>query len=63
MKRSVASREMTCLNGAALRVSVESVRNRGWEELLEATLARVLGGGSVCTEFTCNVYAPPPPAG
>ncbi len=61
MKRSSASPEMTRLNGAALRISADMVRNGSLKTLLDETLARVLGGGSTCTEFTCNVYAPPPP--
>ncbi|MFL6260739.1 MAG: hypothetical protein ACJ76Y_13585 [Thermoanaerobaculia bacterium] len=61
MKRFPVSGEMTRLNGAALRISAERLRDGGWEALLEETLARVHGGGPTCTEFNCNVYAPPPP--
>jgi hypothetical protein len=68
MKRSLESREMTPLNGAAFRVGAEALRRGGLALLLEETLAQVFGGlgtgsmeSAVCTEFTCNVYAPPPP--
>ena len=64
MKKSRASDEMTCLNGAAFRIGAEAVRSGGLDFLLEETLAGVFGGDttfSACTEFTCNVYAPPPP--
>lgn len=65
MKKSRAAREMTRLNGAAFRVGAEAVRGGRLELLLEETLAEVFGGDGVdaatCTEFTCNVYAPPPP--
>jgi hypothetical protein len=61
MKRFPVSGEMTCLNGAALRISARRLREGGLEALLDETLARVHGGGSSCTEFTCNLYAPPPP--
>ena len=57
--------EMTCLNGAAFRIGAEALRKGGLELLLEETLSEVFGGlestTSACTEFTCNVYAPPPP--
>ncbi|MBW8874142.1 MAG: hypothetical protein JF614_04200 [Acidobacteria bacterium] len=64
MKKSRTSDEMTCLNGAAFRIGAEAVRRGELEALLEETLAEVFGGdttASACTEFTCNVYAPPPP--
>jgi len=64
MKKNRTSREMTRLNGAALRIGAEAVRSGGLERLLEETLAEVFGGDTIngaCTEFTCNVYAPPPP--
>ncbi|HYO12908.1 MAG TPA: hypothetical protein VE685_06930 [Thermoanaerobaculia bacterium] len=67
MKKSRASHEMTQLNGAAFRIGAEAVRGGRLESLLEETLAQVFGGEGVdsatCTEFTCNVYAPPPPPG
>lgn len=57
--------EMTRLNGAAFRIGAEALREGGLELLLEETLSEVFGGldgmTSACTEFTCNVYAPPPP--
>jgi hypothetical protein len=57
--------EMTCLNGAAFRIGADALRKGGLELLLEETLSEVFGGlegtTSACTEFTCNVYAPPPP--
>lgn len=53
------------LNPAAFRVDSQSCRGRGMETLLDAVLAQVLGGESTestsCTEFTCNMYVPPPP--
>jgi len=58
--------EMICLNGAAFRIAGEAVRGGSLESLLEETLRQVFGGDSInsaCTEFTCNVYAPPPPPG
>lgn len=61
MKKSPISGEMTRLNGAALRVSAARLREGGLEALLEEALARAHGGGSTCTEFNCNIYAPPPP--
>jgi len=61
MKKRTGSREMTRLNGAAFRPSADRLRGSGLEALLDEVLARVAGGGSTCTEFTCNVYAPPPP--
>ncbi|HEX9943021.1 MAG TPA: hypothetical protein VGG03_13465 [Thermoanaerobaculia bacterium] len=64
MKKFHASHEMTKLNGAAFRVGAEAVRGGRLELLLEETLSQVFGGSfdsATCTEFTCNVYAPPPP--
>jgi len=68
MKRSFNSSEITSLNRAGFRVDVEALRNGGIELLLEEALAQVFGGletgtmnSAACTEFTCNVYAPPPP--
>jgi len=67
MKKSQESQEMTPLNGAAFRVGAEAFRRGGLEMLLDETLAQVFGGlvnevmDAACTEFTCNVYAPPPP--
>lgn len=58
--------EMTRLNGAAFRVSAGALRGGGLQLLLDETLSEVLGkvtNGAACTEFTCNVYAPPPPPG
>jgi hypothetical protein len=56
---------MTRLNGAAFRIGADAVRGGRLELLLEETLAQVFGGEAsdamTCTEFTCNVYAPPPP--
>jgi len=66
MKRSVNYPEITSLNRAGFRVDVEALRNGGLELLLEEALSQVFGGletmnSAACTEFTCNVYAPPPP--
>jgi hypothetical protein len=68
MKRSLESREMTPLNGATFHVGADAFRRGRLELLLEETMAQVFGGletgstnSATCTEFTCNVYAPPPP--
>jgi hypothetical protein len=64
MKKTCTSHEMTRLNGAAFRIDAEAVHGGGLDLLLEETLSRVFGGDTIsatCTEFTCNVYAPPPP--
>jgi hypothetical protein len=64
MKKNRTSHEMTRLNGAAFRIGAGAVRNGGLELLLEEMLSDVFGGDTItgtCTEFTCNVYAPPPP--
>jgi hypothetical protein len=68
MKKGLNFPEMTSHNRAAFRVGVEAFQSGGIELLLEETLAQVLGGretgsmnSATCTEFTCNVYAPPPP--
>jgi hypothetical protein len=68
MRKGLIYPEMTPHNRAAFQVSVEGFQSRGIELLLDETLARVLGGletgsmnSATCTEFTCNVYAPPPP--
>jgi hypothetical protein len=69
MKKSRRFQEMTPLNTAAFRVNAETLRQGGLDLLLEETLAQVFGGlvndsvDAACTEFTCNVYAPPPPPG
>ena len=58
--------EMTRLNGAAVRIGAGALRAGGLQLLLDETLSEVLGKvtqGAGCTEFTCNVYAPPPPPG
>lgn len=67
MKKSRVCVEMTPLNAAAFRIGAEALRRGGLELLLEETLAQVFGGlvnesmDAACTEFVCNVYAPPPP--
>jgi hypothetical protein len=67
MKRSANSPEVARLNAAAFHVGAEAFRRERLELLLEETLAQVFGGletgtmDAACTEFTCNVYAPPPP--
>jgi hypothetical protein len=64
-KKSSASHEMIRLNRAAFRIGGEAARSGRLELLLEETLAQVFGGDgfdtTTCTEFNCNVYAPPPP--
>lgn len=58
------SNEMTRLNGAAFRIGREAAQEGNLEQLLDDTLARVFGGLeivislTVCTEFSCNLYAP-----
>lgn len=67
MKKSRRSQELTPLNTAAFRISADALRQGDLELLLEETLAQVFGGlvngstDAACTEFICNVYAPPPP--
>jgi hypothetical protein len=69
MKKAPASVEVTRFNRAAFRVDAGAVSGGRLELLLEETLAQVFGGtdlplgsfDSVCTEFVCNLYAPPPP--
>lgn len=68
MKRNCA--QMTPFNRAAFRIGPEALRGKGLDLLLEETLARVTGGllagptdSATCTEFNCNLYAPPPPHG
>jgi hypothetical protein len=67
MKKSRVCVEMTPLNAAAFRIGADALRQGGLELLLEETLAQVFGGllnesmDAACTEFVCNVYAPPPP--
>ncbi len=70
MKKSANCQEMSPLNGAAFRLVADAFRKGGLDLLLEETLAQVFGGkgtgtmdSATCTEFTCNVYAPPPPPG
>jgi hypothetical protein len=63
MKKRTNPREVAVLNRAAFQVERRDV---GSVELLEELLSQVLGGVTddvvpPCTEFTCNVYAPPPP--
>ena len=68
MKRNGAQQEMTSLNRAAFRIGAGALRGKGLELLLEEALARVTGGlgtgatdSATCTEFSCNLYVPPPP--
>jgi hypothetical protein len=67
MKRSANSPEVAPLNGAAFHIDGEVFRRGKIEVLIEEMLAQVFGGletgtmDAACTEFTCNVYAPPPP--
>jgi hypothetical protein len=63
MKKSQGRREITRLNGSAF--TVRSCGDGGkLEDFVAEALLRVLGNGadiqSSCTEFTCNLYAPPP---
>jgi hypothetical protein len=68
MKKERTPQEMTPFNRAAFRIGAGALRGRGLELLLDEALARVTGGlevgttdSATCTEFNCNVYAPPPP--
>jgi len=63
-----ASQGMARFNRAAFRVGAEILQRGGIELLLEDALTQVFGrletgtmDSTTCTEFTCNVYAPPPP--
>jgi len=63
MKRNRTSKEIASLNRAAFHVGANEINNGFLDELL----ARVVGGQidittSTCTDFTCNLYAPPPPS-
>ena len=64
MKKNRASRELASLNRAAFQVSAQNLRSGA---KLEKFLAEIMGGLDLpmpsCTEFTCNLYAPPPPPG
>jgi hypothetical protein len=57
MKKNQISRDVASFNRAAFRVGPEHLAG----DALEGLLARVLGGSTSCTSFTCNLYAPPPP--
>lgn len=62
MKKTRVS-EVTALNRAAFQVVR---RDLGSEELMDELLSQVVGGllgasEPSCTEFTCNIYQPPPP--
>lgn len=62
MKKNRAVGEVASLNRAAFQVRAQDLRGG----LLEELLAKVVGGqlsqpSAPCTEFTCNLYAPPPP--
>jgi hypothetical protein len=62
MKKNRASREVASLNRAAFQVGLRDLASG---PLLEQFLSQAVGGidpaTASCTEFTCNVYAPPPP--
>ena len=65
MKKTMNSREVTSLNRAVFRLSPGDLAGG---ELLDELLSQVLGGFSepsinaACTEFSCTLYAPPPPS-
>jgi len=68
MKKSRKTQQIALFRRAAFQIDVESLRGRRLDLLLDETLARVFGGAdtgtnspATCTEFTCNLYAPPPP--
>lgn len=62
MKKNRVSREVASLRRAAFRVGPGDL---GSDVLLKEFLSAIVGGidpiASTCTEFTCNLYAPPPP--
>jgi hypothetical protein len=54
--------EVMHLNHAAFRVRVQDLESGSLEDLLEKVVGGQLNQFSAsCTEFTCNLYAPPPP--
>lgn len=57
MKKNPVSSDVASLNRAAFRVGAAHFAGGSLDDLL----ARVLGGSTSCTSFTCNLYAPPPP--
>ena len=62
MKKNRVLRDMASLNRAAFRVGIQDLGSGSLEDLL----AKVVGSlsdqpSATCTEFTCNLYAPPPP--
>ena len=67
MRKQRMRPEMTPLNRAAFRIGAEDLQAKGLEVLLAESMAQVFGGVGIdildaaCTEFTCNLYAPPPP--
>lgn len=61
MRKSRVAREIVRLNGAAFRLSREEIRVGNLEALVDAALARVLGGltlDSGCIQNSCAAYAP-----
>jgi len=69
MKKSLAAEQITPFKRAAFRIGAAALSGGRAGRLLDEVLAKVSGGAgggstdpSACTEFTCNLYAPPPPA-
>jgi hypothetical protein len=60
MRKSRAREEIVRLNQAAFRLNPREIRTGNLEALVDAALARVLGGEEVqsCVQYTCNLYAP-----
>jgi hypothetical protein len=69
MKKSRPSQPIASFSKAAFRVGAESLAGQRLGLLLDETLAIVFGGGDAdpdqggCSEFSCNLYSPPPPQG
>jgi hypothetical protein len=67
MKKSRPSQPIASFSKAAFRVGAESLAGQRLGLLLDETLAIVFGGGDAdpdqggCSEFSCNLYSPPPP--
>jgi hypothetical protein len=67
MNKPCAANDVIPFGRAAFRIGAAAYRGRPLDLLLDETLARIFGGqgngasASSCTEFTCNLYAPPPP--
>jgi hypothetical protein len=62
MKKNRVLREVAPLNRAAFRVRIHDLGSGSLEDLLAKVVGSLSDQSSAsCTEFTCNLYAPPPP--